>query len=172
MDREFLISRQKLGDLFLALVALLCIAAAIFSLSNKVSFLTVTTRSMEPAIRAGDIVVTKAIARDIVQKSDVVVLPLPQNPEIFYTHRVIKVTKADNQIVVNTKGDANPIPDAWSLQITSSTIPKEIAVLPTSWIFTGPISRSVIVNLLLISGLMLAFIGVIGLVKRRNHESV
>lgn len=163
---------RRLQDSILIIAALVCITTSVFAVVNKVSLLTVTTRSMEPTINAGDIVITKATSVNEIQQSDVVVLPLPQNPAIRYTHRVFQVSNLDGEILIKTKGDANPIPDAWTMKINSTEIPTEIAVLPTSRIFNGPINRSSILLLLVTAGFALTLIGLLRLLKRRVRESM
>ena len=154
-------------DLLLVLVAIVSILGATFAVHNQTSFLTVTSRSMEPGIKAGDTLITKKIKNSEIEKGEVAVLPVPNAPTLLYAHRVVDIKKSANSVVVRTKGDANPIADAWSLEIVSPKVPVQIAVLPTSSIFSGPLSRSTILYLLLVSSLVLAFIGIFRLLKYR-----
>ena len=146
-------------DLLLIMATISSLAFAAFVIVNQSSFLTVTTRSMEPKIKAGDMVVTKRVLSTDLKRGDVVVLPLPEEKTLLYTHRIFEVSKNSGEIIVKTKGDANPQPDSWSMRIISKKVPKEIAVLPTSKIFTGPLNRRWIARLLISLGLTLAFIG-------------
>ena len=157
-----------LKDALLGITTVLCLFGATFAVFEKASFLTVTSRSMEPTFMAGDTVITKKISTDAVNENDILVLPVPQNPQLRYAHRVFQVSQVLGEIIIKTKGDANPQPDAWTLKITSSEIPKEIAVIPTSKIFKGPISRRSILYALLLSGMALAFIGIFRLIKNRQ----
>ena len=75
-------------DVLLGISALFLLVAAIFSVSQKVSLLTVTSRSMEPTLKAGDTVITKKVDVSTVNQGDVIVLPVP----VSYTHLTLPTT--------------------------------------------------------------------------------
>ncbi|NDC13303.1 MAG: S26 family signal peptidase, partial [Actinobacteria bacterium] len=77
-------------DVLLGISALFLLVAAIFSVSQKVSLLTVTSRSMEPTLKAGDTVITKKVDVSTVNQGDIIVLPVPLNPTLRYVHRVFE----------------------------------------------------------------------------------
>lgn len=132
----------------------------------QTSFLTITSRSMEPTIQAGDMVLTRQISTQEIRSRDVVILPVPDALGVNYSHRVVSVRKAENSVAVTTKGDANPKPDSWELNITSSEVPKVMAVIPTAFIFDGPIERKWIFYGLFYGGALLALYGAVRLLKR------
>ena len=159
-------------DALLFLSAVSLISGAIAAVVNQVSFLTVTSRSMEPGIMAGDIVITKEIATASAQRNDIVVLPVPGNAQLRYAHRVFEVSQQNGEILIKTKGDANPAPDAWTMSISSRDIPQAIAVLPTSRIFNGPLGRRTLFYIFFFGGLALSFLGLFGLLRRRHPTSL
>jgi signal peptidase I len=72
--------------------------------------LSVQTGSMEPAIKAGDLVVIKRTPPEQLRKGDVITYAVPgQNMTV--THRIYAVSNQDYGQVFVTKGDANPVVD-------------------------------------------------------------
>ena len=158
-------------DVTLALTAISLAIAAGLSIYFQLSFLTITSRSMEPTISAGDMVLTRPIPAAEIRSRDIVVLPVPDAEGLRYSHRVISVKKDLNDVVVNTKGDANPKPDAWTLQITSKEVPKVLAVIPTAPILNGPIDRKWIYYGLFYGGAALGLYASWVLVRRSSRTS-
>lgn len=68
----------------------------------------VATRSMEPTIKRGSLLLTKEIELEKIQENDVLTFS-DKNNKIYFTHRVTRVDKI-NQIIY-TKGDANQLED-------------------------------------------------------------
>lgn len=69
----------------------------------------VTSDSMSPLIRAGDVVLTRSVERADVRRGDVILVDDPGRDQPLL-HRVSAIV--DGRIV--TKGDANPTPDRYS----------------------------------------------------------
>jgi signal peptidase I len=159
-------------DVVLALTAVSLAIAAGLSIYFQLSFLTITSRSMEPTISAGDMVLTRPIPVAEIRSRDVVVLPVPDVEGLRYSHRVMSVTREFDDVVVTTKGDANPKPDAWTLQITSQEVPKVVAVIPTAPILNGPIERKWIYYGLFYGGAALGLYASWMLVRRKAHSSM
>lgn len=157
--------RFTLIDALLLVIASAAIFGASLTIHNKIALQTVTSRSMEPYIEAGDILVTRQIDRNLIQVRDVVVLPIPENRELRYSHRIIRLERKEGNILIKTKGDANPDPDKLALEITSEQVPKVIAVIPSAPILDSPIGRRTLFFSLLGGGLMLLLLGVWRLVK-------
>jgi signal peptidase len=120
---------------FIGLFALSLLVLAGLSIYFHTSFLVVISRSMEPTMQAGDLLLTRPVEISTIEISDVLVLPVPKIENLRYTHRVVEVSRELNGYFIKTKGDANPSPDAWILNVTDKEVPKVIAVLPTSLIF-------------------------------------
>ena len=153
-------------DITLAVSAIGFALAAIFSFYFQTSFQTVTSRSMEPTFKAGDMVLTRQVPTSAIQARDVVILPVPDAPGLIYSHRVIAIKKDPKEVIVTTKGDANPKPDSWELRLTSEKVPKVMAVIPTALIFNGPIERKWIYYGLFYGGALLGIYGSWRLLRR------
>jgi signal peptidase len=82
--------------------------AAHFALG--VGFSPVLSQSMQPAFSAGDLEITQTVSADTIAVGDVVVLRDPE-ADINYSHRVVKVATDGSDVLVTTKGDANPAVD-------------------------------------------------------------
>ena len=159
--------RFKLGDALLLFLAVASVFAATITANSKIALQTVTSNSMEPYMKAGDILLTRQVSTGSVRLQDVVVLPIPESRDLRYTHRVIELAKKAGNIVIKTKGDANPIPDEWSLEITSEQIPKVIAVIPSAPVLDSPIGRRTLFLSLLGGGVLLLLLGFWRIVKGR-----
>ena len=85
---------RVIKDATLAVTAIAFVMGAVLSFYFQTSFLTVTSRSMEPTINAGDMVLTRQIPAKEIRTRDVVILPVPDAPGFNYSHRVVR----DNQI--------------------------------------------------------------------------
>jgi signal peptidase len=65
--------------------------------------------SMEPALRAGDVVITREVSTDQVQVGDIIRFQLGGS---YVLHRVMEIQKDGGQIQFITRGDANNVDDA------------------------------------------------------------
>jgi signal peptidase I len=157
---------RVIKDVTLAVTAIAFVMGAVLSFYFQTSFLTVTSRSMEPTISAGDMVLTRQFPAKEIRARDVVILPVPDAPGFNYSHRVIAIKKEADGVVVTTKGDGNPKPDSWELKITSEEVPRVLSVIPTAPIFNGPIERKWIYYGLFYGGAVLGLYGSWRLLKR------
>ena len=132
---------RRLKDITLVISSLVFVALAAYSLQNKISLSMVTSRSMEPLMEAGDIVVSKQIQKREIKRGDVLILPLPQNRDLKYMHRVVEVNEELSRTTIRTKGDSNPNPDKWLLEVISPEVPKVISVVKSGFVFNGSIGR-------------------------------
>lgn len=119
---------HRTGDVIsvavLCAAVLLCITVALQVAANGYasvvgySIFRVVTGSMEPTIPVNGVVVCrKADIRDI-DVGDIVVFQamVDLNGEKIITHRVSDVhTQPDGTVTLETRGDANPIADSWSV---------------------------------------------------------
>lgn len=152
--------------IFIATLGLFTLTA--ITLVYDLSFAMVTSRSMEPSIQAGDIVVTRQITKKEISDGDVLVLPLPQNRELKFMHRVIEVNDELGMTRIRTKGDANPRPDRWQIEIISPDVPKVISVIGSGFIFAGPIGREFIFTTLIGGSIVLLILGLTRLLARKQ----
>ncbi len=128
--------------------------------------LQVLTGSMEPHLNPGDIVVIKK--DNGIQVNDVITYKNPEN--IYVTHRVVDVVEKNNEILFQTRGDANNIVDqdfVSSDQLLGSyvfSIPKIGYIINIAKNPIGIFLLSMILIILLIFGTVKKII-------LRNHES-
>jgi signal peptidase I len=71
--------------------------------------MTVLSGSMEPQIKAGDVIIDKRIDPKSVKIGDVITYSAANN--ILITHRVINIQEKSGQLLFKTKGDANNVED-------------------------------------------------------------
>jgi signal peptidase I len=116
-------------DIALGVTAISSLVMAIFFIYFQASFVTITSKSMEPALKLGDLAITQNIPRFEIERGDILVLPHPANKEVRFAHRVVQVDREKGALVIETKGDANPSNDAWRLQVMSQEVPKISIVL-------------------------------------------
>lgn len=102
----------SLGAAFLTL--LLAVAVAVVGLPAAVggSAMTVLTKSMEPGLPPGTLVVVKPTPVDEIAVGDVVTYQIRSGEAAVVSHRVIAKTYADDEVLFTTQGDNNPMPDA------------------------------------------------------------
>lgn len=101
-----------LGTSFLVL--LLAVAVAVVGLPAALggSAMTVLTKSMEPGLPPGTLVVVKPTPVDDIAVGDVITFQIRSGEAAVVSHRVIAKTYADGEVLFTTQGDNNPMPDA------------------------------------------------------------
>lgn len=165
---------MKLGrvaiDFALAICTFSLLFLAIFAIQNQISFAMVTSRSMEPTIQAGDIVMSKQIRKSDIQTGDVLILSLPQNRNFKYMHRVIELKQNQGKTIIRTKGDSNPNPDKWLIEVLSPEVPKVFSVLKSGFVFSGPIGRESIFTGLIGSAALLILLAIRRLFPTRSRR--
>ena len=77
----------------------------------------VVTGSMVPTVPVGSLVVSERVPANQLTAGDVIVFPNPNNGGEVIVHRIydLKVNDA-GEVVIHTKGDANPGPDGWTVK--------------------------------------------------------
>ena len=93
--------------------------------------MVVTTESMEPTLRVGDLIYVKGVAPAEIKVGDIVTFKPPANymGGKLVTHRVVEVSYDANEVYFRTKGDNNPTVDPWLIK-PSDVIGVQKAVLP------------------------------------------
>ena len=104
---------------------------------------------------------TTLVNRDELAPTDIVVLNIPEARELRFSHRIISVETTPRSTIIETKGDANPDPDAWKLQITAEKVPRVLAVIPTAWIYRGPLDRRTVFYLTIVLGISMLALALI-----------
>lgn len=85
----------------------------------------VLSNSMQPAFSAGDLVVAQAVPVGSVGVGDVVIFTPPGRDQPV-AHRIATL----NDGVITTRGDANPVNDAWQVQLPGPTAERVVATVP------------------------------------------
>ncbi|BBN10171.1 signal peptidase I [Marchantia polymorpha subsp. ruderalis] len=108
--RKFLEEALDLGKA--AGLALVIWQSLIYVTGSPTPVMVVLTGSMEPGIRAGDVLVVRAVDERPVRAGDIVVFRL-EGREIPIVHRVVRVheDRLTGEVELLTKGDANPYDD-------------------------------------------------------------
>lgn len=108
-------------------------AAVALAIAVSVAFgdrpFTVMSGSMEPAVRVGDVVITRPIAPLAAHPGDVVTFRDPLDPKRLITHRLRSIEVRGASVHAVTKGDANNTVERWSVP-TSARIGRVVLRLP------------------------------------------
>jgi signal peptidase len=131
------VAGRLLRDVVLVLGVIATIALALLIAFVHIHFMRVASPSMEPTIGVGDVVVVRQQAAMDLRPGQVVVLPVPDEGGVMYVHRITKVRLNDGQVIVTTKGDANPAPDPWELRIDSADVPLVVGQIPMPGVLAG-----------------------------------
>jgi signal peptidase I len=146
-------------------LALLAVVAVLVGTGHRV--MIDMSDSMQPAIAAGDVLVTEAIAARDARPGDIITFDDPQREGRTVTHRVVSVRERGETLAFHTKGDANGKGERWTIAADGTAghvqvvIPKIGYVL--NW-FRQPLARFVFLTLasILLAGLVLARVWGIG----------
>lgn len=109
-----------------AVVGVLVVAGP---LTGRYRTTTVLSGSMRPTIDPGDVVVATPIPSDDVRTGDVVTFQRP-NGSGTVTHRVTAVHRADGELEITTKGDANEAVDTYAVTFVGDTAWRTKVVIP------------------------------------------
>lgn len=159
---------RRVKDISLVMSSLAFAGLAIFTLQNQITFSMVKSKSMEPIIQAGDIVISKLVKKVDVERGDVLILPLPQNRDFTYMHRVVELNRSVDGTIIRTKGDSNPIPDKWLIELLSPEVPKVISVVNSSFVFNSPTGREFIYTGLIGASFLLFLLALWRTLSRRR----
>lgn len=119
-----------------ALRSLLPAALALFALLAVLPrtglYRTVTplSGSMVPAFAPGDLLVLRPEPLTAVRTGQVITYAIPVDDHHVETHRVLKVLRGGPHPVIETKGDANPVPDPWTAQLDGGPVWTLHTVIP------------------------------------------
>lgn len=83
----------------------------------NISVLSLSTKSMEPTYKVGDLVVVKKVDASTLREGDVISF-YSTDPEIYgfpNTHRIVAVDNSSGSPVFTTKGDNNPSADEYTV---------------------------------------------------------
>ena len=137
--------RFTLLTLFLGVLFLVSYIAA-----HHVRIVHVVSDSMAPEFYRGDILITQHIPASALQVGDIPILESPGEPGVLYSHRIIFIERHARGERIRTQGDANPIPDEWSYQISPGEVPVYMAKIPLSQMNKFDIAERALIAALLV----------------------
>lgn len=106
------VSKSTRKIIFIPLLIILLIIVLLVSGLFKYKMIAIGSNSMEPVYSRGDAVIySKADASEVV-KDDILVFV---KNGVVVTHRIIKISGSGNEILIQTKGDANNTPDSFTV---------------------------------------------------------
>jgi len=110
------------------LIAALCVAAPSVAHSQfGIGFSPILTGSMRPYASPGDLFVTKTTTASNLKVGDII-LVTSQSTGVFYSHRIVKISKVNNAIRIVTKGDANAAPEVTPFLVgANEQVPRNVA---------------------------------------------
>ena len=86
----------------------------------------ITTTSMEPAIKHGDVVITTLPAKEEIKEGDIITFS--KNSEVI-THRILRIENKNDEIRYVTKGDNNNIEDKAKIKY-EEVLGRNVIVIP------------------------------------------
>lgn len=138
-------------------IAAVIIAALV--LIYGVQFSRVLSPSMAPGMPVGSVAVTAHVPTDSLKVGQVAILRTP-GENALYIHRIISMQVSPQGLVIQTKGDANPSPDPWTVTLPSEQVDVLVFVLPTQRITDIALHlQPIAIPLFLFGILMTAYFG-------------
>lgn len=104
--------------LFIIIVGFMVMAVSV--LSGQWQIRPILSGSMRPGFSIGGVAITQTIPTNQLKVGDVAVFHPPFLNKVTYIHRIISISKKNNQYIIRTKGDDNATADPWLLRITSN----------------------------------------------------
>src|SRR5256885_11069134 len=92
--------------------------------------LTVLSGSMRPTFDAGDIVVATPARVSDLRSGDIIVYLAPPPNSAVVSHRIVSVRPDGDSVLVQTRGDANPVADPWTARLPAGTAWRVRYVVP------------------------------------------
>lgn len=126
----------------------------------------ITTDSMTPTIRAGDVIITKKVGKEKIQKGDIITFYT--NSEIN-THRITNIEEKDNETYYTTKGDNNNVEDSQKIKF-SEIIGKHIITLPYLGTFIRIMENKVVFLIVILIILILYFLKIQQIDKKEKRR--
>ena len=121
-------SRKGFLKVLSGLLAALFIAAPSVAHSQfGIGFSPILTGSMRPYAYPGDLFISKTTKASNLKVGDII-LVTSQSTGVFYSHRIVSLTKENGSLRIITKGDANAAPEATPFLVgTNELVPRSIA---------------------------------------------
>jgi signal peptidase len=113
------------------------------------------TGSMGTTIPPGSLVIDQEVAPTTLTVGDMITFQKPLGQPGLDTHRIIAITHSNGHTSYQTKGDANPIPDPWTVQFPTPAAHKVVYTIPhlgrLVLFLQTPIARDLILAVVLLT---------------------
>jgi signal peptidase I len=114
----------------LASVSLLALLAGLLALAVPIvgiatgrwRLVPILSGSMAPHIPTGSLAIATPSPLSAIRPGEVILFKMPIGDHHLTAHRVVRVLRAGAQPVVETKGDANSMPDPWRARLSGTTL--------------------------------------------------
>lgn len=103
----------RLGAAASSAVLLIAVFGLLAAMLLGYRFLVVRSGSMEPALRPGDVIVTRVARPETILAGDIVTFRDASRGERLITHRVVQAVPRDGYVEFETRGDANSGSEHW-----------------------------------------------------------
>jgi signal peptidase I len=112
---------RTIGAVAIALLFCIVVVVGVAGAYFHIRAVSVLTGSMRPNYPPGSLVLTRPVATDSLHVGQVIAFrppapfTTPHNAPIM--HRIVRIDHKDGAVVIKTRGDANPAPDPWQLEL-------------------------------------------------------
>ncbi len=123
---------RRLGSTIPTVVLCVMLVASLVLLAGTMfgfRAFTIKSGSMTPALAVGDVVIDKSVSPATLHSGAVVTFRDPALGQQLVTHRVLSVKRVGDVMLFVTKGDANRVPEHWSVS-TNGHLGREVARVP------------------------------------------
>jgi signal peptidase len=93
------------------------------------------SNSMRPAINAGDVLISHGAPAQSIRPGDIVSFSDRALQGRLVTHRVLAIHAEDQRLYFLTRGDANAVPERWSVARTGSVARVDLRIPEVGWAF-------------------------------------
>ncbi len=170
--------RARVGARMLATMACWAAIAALVGLVALLALprcfggqsFAVLSNSMKGSVNTGDEVIVMPLPASEIEVGEIVAFDDPEGTGKLFQHRVQRVERAQGQVRVITKGDANDVPEHWRVGVDEQ-VGRVVAVLPKVGYAVGRLSGpSVRAALLVVPSVLLAFFILSSIWRRPGGE--
>ncbi|HEX2085137.1 MAG TPA: signal peptidase I [Solirubrobacteraceae bacterium] len=132
---------------------------------------TVLTGSMEPALAPGDVVLSARRSPLDVRPGDIVTFHDPSRDGELVTHRVKSMRRVGETVSFVTKGDANDVPERWSVPADGHIGRAALSVPKVGHVLRWAGTRAGKLGLIALPALLLVLLELVGLLGLRRSAT-
>ncbi len=164
---------RRIIDILLTIVIYNMVLVSITAMNriDQISILdykayVITTDSMEPNLKSGDVVVEKEEKEENLKVNDIITY---QKGESKITHRITRIVKKENQNVYMTKGDNNKIEDTDGITY-DKILGKEVIRIPFIGKIINLLNNQIVFLIFIFMLLLLYFWRIVIEEKKENRR--